>query len=389
MSDEFLQDYQFFRQKGCFPPDLLPNSNSNLELKVTRLSGLTNNVFKIEVPGLDIPFVYHKFSNNFKLLIDHSFENNVIKKLSENRLYVEIFYADNEQRIEKFYPGLPIDLKEFQDFAILKGLLFQLSYIHSNLFGTMSNKDNDFLLDKITKKPDFLKLLSCEIEKRMEFLSEEKKSKLLNIYHEVLGIDYQLKLETFLKKLKNIQEIYEIPLDLYYVMCHNDLNNTNILIKENKNPLSLRVIDYEYSSPNYLVYEFANLFNEFATDYSYPQAPYFHYDTSKYPDIDFRMKFFLIYCFYHKIWKNKQKETVYFEMEFNENQPTKEDFAQIAKEYGNVIKGLEEGTFYASVFSHYFWFIVAGLSLNMKDLGIDLYEYIIMRYEILKKTLFE
>jgi len=54
-----------------------------------------------------------------------------------------------------------------------------------------------------------------------------------------------------------------------------------------------------------------------------------------------------------------------------------------------VIKGLEEGTFYASVFSHYFWFIVAGLSLNMKDLGIDLYEYIIMRYEILKKTLFE
>ena len=386
MSDEFLQDFQFFKEKGCFPPDFKPLEQQSPALKVTRLSGLTNNVFKIEVPGLENPFVYHKFSDNFKVLINHGLENQVIKKLSDYRLYGEIFYSDNEQRIEKFYNGLPIDLKQFQEFSTLKGLLFQLSYIHSNLMETVETSE-EILLKKITNKPDFLKIVSAEIEKRMDFLSESKKTKLRSIFNIVFGAEYQQRLDHFLKKLHSIQEEYNIPVDLYYAFCHNDLNNTNILIEDIKNPLSLRIIDYEYSSPNYLVYEFANIFNELATDYNYPHPPFFHFDVTKYPDCEFRSKFFQIYCFYHKIWKSKQKD-IYSEIEFNENQPTEEDFAQISKEYSNFIKGFEEGVHYASVFSHYFWFMVAGLSLNMKDLGIDLYEYILMRYEILTKLLF-
>lgn len=386
MSDEFLQDFQFFKQKGCFPPDFAPLGQQSPALKVTRLSGLTNNVFKIEVPGLETPFVYHKFSDNFTVLINHGLENQVIRKLSDYRLYGEIFYSDNEQRIERFYNGLPIDLKQFQEFPTLKGLLFQLSYIHSNLMETVETSD-EILLKKITNKPDFLKIVSSEIEKRMDLLSEAKKSKLRSIFNLVFGSEYQQRLDHFLKKLQSLQEEYNIPQDLYYAFCHNDLNNTNILIEDIKNPLSLRIIDYEYSSPNYLVYEFANIFNELATDYNYPQPPFFHFDVSKYPDHEFRAKFFQIYCFYHKIWKSKQKD-VYSEAGFNENQPTEEDFAQLSKEYSNVLKGFEEGVHYASVFSHYFWFMVAGLSLNMQDLGIDLYEYILMRYEILTKLLF-
>lgn len=249
---------ELLRKIGGFPVEL---QSENIE--VSRLSGLSNKVYKVS--GLGTELVYHQFSQNFKLLIDHSEENKIIKRLAEQRLYCEVLYVDHEQRIERFYPGSPIDLRLLQEYPIVKGLLFQLSFIHS--MGVVKAKEGLFL-DRIINNPEFLKLLSLEISEKMEFLPEDKKQRLTAIFSSVFSAEIQSKLDFALQKLQSILEDYQFPASLSYAMCHNDLNNTNILIKPSKDPLSLRIIDFEYSGPNYLLYEFANFFNELATDYT-------------------------------------------------------------------------------------------------------------------------
>jgi thiamine kinase-like enzyme len=54
-------------------------------------------------------------------------------------------------------------------------------------------------------------------------------------------------------------------------VCHNDLNNLNILV----NPNDVYLIDYDYAAHNYIGYDIANLINETSFDYSKKQYPGF------------------------------------------------------------------------------------------------------------------
>lgn len=83
------------------------------------------------------------------------------------------------------------------------------------------------------------------------------------------------------------------------VFCHNDLQEGNILIKNNAlpsnsadvaadrydrlNASSLIIIDYEYCAYNYRSYEIANHFIEWIFDYSVPDFPYFSLLPDQYP----------------------------------------------------------------------------------------------------------
>lgn len=54
-------------------------------------------------------------------------------------------------------------------------------------------------------------------------------------------------------------------------MCHNDLNNLNILLTSSE----VYLIDYDYAGYNYIAYDIANLINETSFDYSLPTYPGF------------------------------------------------------------------------------------------------------------------
>lgn len=83
------------------------------------------------------------------------------------------------------------------------------------------------------------------------------------------------------------------------VFSHNDMQEGNILVKNNAlpsnsvdapaerferlNASSLIIIDYEYCAYNYRSYEIANHFMEWIFDYKVPDYPYFTVLPDQYP----------------------------------------------------------------------------------------------------------
>ena len=55
------------------------------------------------------------------------------------------------------------------------------------------------------------------------------------------------------------------------VICHNDLNNLNILVRADE----VFLIDYDYVGYNFIGYDIANLINETSFDYGHPSYPGF------------------------------------------------------------------------------------------------------------------
>lgn len=60
-------------------------------------------------------------------------------------------------------------------------------------------------------------------------------------------------------------------------LCHNDLNNLNIMQLRDSGDIFL--IDFEYSRMNYLAYDLANFLNECAFDYTGSSSPGFELKT--------------------------------------------------------------------------------------------------------------
>lgn len=379
-TENFLQELKHLLSKSSLPFDLSPS-----KLQITRLAGLTNQVYKLESKDWENPLLLHCFSHEFSLFIDHSFENQIVQTLSASDLYSKLYYCDENFRIVEFYPGRQIFFEELYDENILKGLMFQLSLIHTIFSKEKNIAGKGALLDNIINNHTFLQRVFEEIGKRMEDFPENKRESLKAVFQQAFSTETQEKLQETLQKIKKTQKKFNISPEIFYCFCHNDLNNTNILVQDFTTPFSLRIIDYEYSSFNYLAYEFANMFNEMAMDYGFSKHPFFFYNKDKFPEKSFRIKVFAAYLFYQRIWSRKIGEKPDFYKVFTSNSL---DFERFYNENSEIIDGFEESTRLSVVFSHYFWLMIAGLSLNKKDLELDLCEYILKRFEFMNELLF-
>ena len=103
-------------------------------------------------------------------------------------------------------------------------------------------------------------------------------------------------------------------------VCHNDLNNLNILVCDTATYL----IDYDYADFNYIAYDIANLINETSFDYCPPQFPgfavikvYSPEELAKiaknypgyYPDLEEEvLKFMCVSNLYWGIWSLRRNE---------------------------------------------------------------------------------
>ena len=60
------------------------------------------------------------------------------------------------------------------------------------------------------------------------------------------------------------------------VFCHNDMQEGNILLRQNTRKPELVLIDFEYCSYNYRAFDIANHFVEWQYDYTAAEYPFFH-----------------------------------------------------------------------------------------------------------------
>ena len=76
------------------------------------------------------------------------------------------------------------------------------------------------------------------------------------------------------------------------VFCHNDLQEGNILIRENSKCRKDRlvIIDFEYCSYNYRGFDLANHFCESMFDYTVAKAPKFSYVPGNMPSVEQRVR---------------------------------------------------------------------------------------------------
>ena len=81
----------------------------------------------------------------------------------------------------------------------------------------------------------------------------------------------------------------QIPPDAQVVFCHNDLLAANILLKETDG--SIQLIDFEYGGINYLTFDIANHFNEYAG--GPPHDPFPNYEWL--PNEKTRQEFIRVY----------------------------------------------------------------------------------------------
>uniref|UniRef100_A0A8C6P688 ethanolamine kinase n=1 Tax=Nothobranchius furzeri TaxID=105023 RepID=A0A8C6P688_NOTFU len=82
------------------------------------------------------------------------------------------------------------------------------------------------------------------------------------------------------------------------VFCHNDVQEGNILVLEEKDHNStdhLMLIDFEYSSYNYRGFDFGNHFCEWMYDYTYNEWPFYKASPENYPTREQQLLFIRSY----------------------------------------------------------------------------------------------
>ncbi|XP_066579836.1 choline/ethanolamine kinase isoform X1 [Amia ocellicauda] len=119
--------------------------------------------------------------------------------------------------------------------------------------------------------------------------------------------------EAHVKKFKKLMK-YNLPAEMEslrtllestpspVVFCHNDVQEGNILMLDNRDPSStdkLMLIDFEYSSYNYRGFDIGNHFCEWVYDYTHNQWPFFKANLENFPNKQQQLHFIRHYLAEH------------------------------------------------------------------------------------------
>ncbi|KAI6662010.1 Choline/ethanolamine kinase-like [Oopsacas minuta] len=116
-------------------------------------------------------------------------------------------------------------------------------------------------------------------------LSDSKRQSMLN------GMLSEKKWEEELDWLEQHLKQLNYPI----VFCHNDYSQANLLLLTDRDELTIKCIDFEFSSYYYRGADIAQLFKESAFDYSVKEPPYYSYSEAAYPSFHMRCKFVRMY----------------------------------------------------------------------------------------------
>lgn len=213
------------------------------------------------------------YGENTEWIIDRGSEIKNIQILQSRGFAPKLYASFSNGLAYQYLPGNILTVKSCREEDIFHLVAQHMANFHQELNGFVSDPDQTnnqntktFLWDKIEC------FLSLAPEKFHDDVKQETFVKFLPSI-----VNLRKEFEWLKSKLEQLNS----PLGF----CHNDLLLANILYDQEKH--SIRFIDFEYAGANYLAYDIANHFCEFAgVD---------NVDHSLYPDEGFRRKWISVY----------------------------------------------------------------------------------------------
>ncbi|XP_008289241.1 choline/ethanolamine kinase [Stegastes partitus] len=196
--------------------------------------------------------------------------------LAERTLGPKLYGIFPEGRLEQYLPNTRMRTDQLSNPAISAEIATKLARFHEMVMPF--NKEPKWLFGTIDRYMDQVMKIS--------FTREAHVKK----YKKLMRFD----LPAELKSLRALLASTPSPV----VFCHNDVQEGNILMLEDKDHAStenLMLIDFEYSSYNYRGFDFGNHFCEWMYDYTYNEWPFYKATPENYPTREQQLLFIRSY----------------------------------------------------------------------------------------------
>ncbi|XP_014212360.1 choline/ethanolamine kinase isoform X2 [Copidosoma floridanum] len=204
-------------------------------------------------------------------------ESVIFTLLSERRLGPKLHGIFPGGRIEEYIPARPLLTKELADPSLSCLIAEKMAQIHS--MQVPISKEPTWLWDTANKWLD----TANDILENVEDID----GKHLENVNFIKAAD----LEHEIKWLRSLVNKQKHPV----VFCHNDMQEGNILLRQNSQKPELVVIDFEYCSYNYRGFDVANHFLEWQYDYTVPTYPFFTERAGSVPTKEQKLNFIRSY----------------------------------------------------------------------------------------------
>ncbi|XP_076244071.1 choline/ethanolamine kinase isoform X3 [Calliopsis andreniformis] len=257
----------------------------NITLK--RISGgLSNWLYNVQLPDGAVPIrgeprqvllrLYGQVHGE-RALEGLITESVIFTLLSERRLGPKLHGIFPGGRIEEYIPARPLLTKELADPTLSCMIAEKMGQIH--MMQVPISKEPTWLWDTMAKWLD----TTTDI---LESIEDIDARHLKNV-HAIRTIDLDHEVNWF--RSLATQQKYPV------VFCHNDMQEGNILLRQNTRKPELVLIDFEYCSYNYRAFDIANHFVEWQYDYTAAEYPFFHERTGSGPTKEQKLSFIRSY----------------------------------------------------------------------------------------------
>jgi len=222
--------------------------NTNALFKVEKVAGgITNQLYKVNMLSEKVLVRIFGAAG----MIDRDQENATYAALAAKGYAPPYYGRFSNGRIEGWLDMRTMETHEMGNYATQ--IAEKLAKIHAN-----------FVLDT-EEVPSLWNQLNSWMKQALAVVFQD------NLEESLLN---ELQLESILSDLKSLQDSFNHE-DYKTAFCHNDLLAANILVSSDETDIQL--IDFEYGGQNYIAFDIANHFNEYAggTDNGIPNYDWY------------------------------------------------------------------------------------------------------------------
>lgn len=254
-----------------------------LRIVTQKLDGMCNSNYlvtiKSKLTGEILSKIVFKKFGEISDCVDHSLETQIIQYLSNYNIGPKLYFEQEDYRMIEYIPDTTnISRENLFDNKILTQIysIFNIYNLFTYTYKYKIDNNNNISIEPfiIKEKNDLYKknfisktlyencVKKIFVKAKSSFDKFYKKFKENNTSSEdkiICNI-----VEKFNYYLDNFKELYNsfYPKEGFFVMCHNDVNRYNFILKKNGQEKKLFILDHEYASLNLPGYDMADYFNE-------------------------------------------------------------------------------------------------------------------------------